>query len=93
MDQQAKKHLQEEFDAALEEKDQHISVLQTQVQSKESVRDCRRDRCWGSVGQPRGAMFLWGFLFLFFKKDIVKMCCFPSVNFKSHLKFLILIFF
>ncbi|RXN01830.1 Integrin alpha-9 [Acipenser ruthenus] len=31
MDQQAKKHLQEEFDAALEEKDQHITVLQTQV--------------------------------------------------------------
>ncbi|XP_024421625.2 golgin subfamily A member 4 isoform X3 [Desmodus rotundus] len=31
MDQQAKKHLQEEFDALLEEKDQHISVLQTQV--------------------------------------------------------------
>uniref|UniRef100_A0A8C5HB82 GRIP domain-containing protein n=1 Tax=Gouania willdenowi TaxID=441366 RepID=A0A8C5HB82_GOUWI len=31
MDQQAKKHLQEEFDAALEEKDQMISVLQTQV--------------------------------------------------------------
>ncbi|KAJ6661942.1 hypothetical protein lerEdw1_012789 [Lerista edwardsae] len=31
MDQQAKKHLQDEFDAALEEKDQLISVLQTQV--------------------------------------------------------------
>lgn len=31
MDQQAKKHLQDEFDAALEEKDQFISVLQTQV--------------------------------------------------------------
>ncbi|XP_058507036.1 golgin subfamily A member 4 isoform X2 [Solea solea] len=31
MDQQAKKHLQEEFDAALEEKDQMISVLHTQV--------------------------------------------------------------
>ncbi|XP_053077678.1 golgin subfamily A member 4 isoform X3 [Acinonyx jubatus] len=31
MDQQAKKRLQEEFDASLEEKDQHISVLQTQV--------------------------------------------------------------
>ncbi|XP_034340373.1 golgin subfamily A member 4 isoform X4 [Arvicanthis niloticus] len=31
MDQQAKKHLQEEFDACLEEKDQYISVLQTQV--------------------------------------------------------------
>ncbi|TRY55049.1 hypothetical protein DNTS_020779 [Danionella cerebrum] len=31
MDQQAKKHLQEEFDATLEEKDQMISVLQTQV--------------------------------------------------------------
>ncbi|KAG8442722.1 hypothetical protein GDO86_011499, partial [Hymenochirus boettgeri] len=31
MDQQAKKHLQEEFDASLEEKDQFISVLQTQV--------------------------------------------------------------
>ncbi|XP_072564797.1 golgin subfamily A member 4-like isoform X4 [Paramormyrops kingsleyae] len=31
MDQQAKKHLQEEFDAALEEKDQLITVLQTQV--------------------------------------------------------------
>ena len=31
MDQQAKKHLQEEFDAALEEKDQRITVLQTQV--------------------------------------------------------------
>ncbi|MGH0119324.1 UNVERIFIED_CONTAM: hypothetical protein FKN15_002127 [Acipenser sinensis] len=31
MDQQAKKHIQEEFDAALEEKDQHITVLQTQV--------------------------------------------------------------
>ncbi|XP_067417466.1 golgin subfamily A member 4-like, partial [Emydura macquarii macquarii] len=30
MDQQAKKHLQEEFDASLEEKDQFISVLQTQ---------------------------------------------------------------
>lgn len=41
MDQQAKKHLQEEFDASLEEKDQHISVLQTQVKyekkSKESI--------------------------------------------------------
>lgn len=31
MDQQAKKHLQEEFDASLEEKDQLISVLQTQA--------------------------------------------------------------
>uniref|UniRef100_A0A250Y8A6 Golgin subfamily A member 4 n=2 Tax=Castor canadensis TaxID=51338 RepID=A0A250Y8A6_CASCN len=31
MDHQAKKHLQEEFDASLEEKDQYISVLQTQV--------------------------------------------------------------
>uniref|UniRef100_A0A8C5KJ69 Golgin A4 n=1 Tax=Jaculus jaculus TaxID=51337 RepID=A0A8C5KJ69_JACJA len=31
MDQQAKKHLQDEFDASLEEKDQIISVLQTQV--------------------------------------------------------------
>ncbi|XP_073776413.1 golgin subfamily A member 4 isoform X2 [Danio rerio] len=31
MDQQAKKHLQEEFDAALEEKDQMITVLHTQV--------------------------------------------------------------
>ncbi|KAF7659211.1 hypothetical protein LDENG_00001480 [Lucifuga dentata] len=31
MDQQAKKHLQEEFDVALEEKDQMITVLQTQV--------------------------------------------------------------
>ncbi|XP_078459032.1 golgin subfamily A member 4 isoform X4 [Lampetra planeri] len=31
MDQQAKKHLQQEFDASLEEKDQLISVLQTQV--------------------------------------------------------------
>ncbi|XP_057198291.1 golgin subfamily A member 4 isoform X3 [Triplophysa rosa] len=31
MDQQAKKHLQEGFDAALEEKDQRITVLQTQV--------------------------------------------------------------
>ena len=31
MDQQAKKHLQEEFDATLEEKDQMITVLQTQV--------------------------------------------------------------
>lgn len=34
MDQQAKKHLQEEFDASLEEKDQYISVLQTQVKKK-----------------------------------------------------------
>lgn len=34
MDQQAKKHLQEEFDAALEEKDQMITVLQTQVRSQ-----------------------------------------------------------
>lgn len=33
MDQQAKKHLQDEFDAALEEKDQMITVLQTQVSS------------------------------------------------------------
>lgn len=33
MDQQAKKHLQEEFDAALEEKDQMITVLQTQVRA------------------------------------------------------------
>lgn len=33
MDQQAKKHLQEEFDAALEEKDQMITVLQTQVKT------------------------------------------------------------
>ena len=31
MDQQAKKHLQDEFDATLEEKDQMITVLQTQV--------------------------------------------------------------
>ena len=31
MDHQAKKHLQEEFDATLEEKDQMITVLQTQV--------------------------------------------------------------
>uniref|UniRef100_A0A8C8H776 GRIP domain-containing protein n=1 Tax=Oncorhynchus tshawytscha TaxID=74940 RepID=A0A8C8H776_ONCTS len=31
VDQQTKKHLQEEFDAALEEKDQMITVLQTQV--------------------------------------------------------------
>ncbi|XP_078396219.1 golgin subfamily A member 4 isoform X2 [Cetorhinus maximus] len=31
MDQQAKKHLQDEFEAALEEKDQFIGVLQTQV--------------------------------------------------------------
>lgn len=31
MDQQAKRHLQEEFDACVEEKDQYISVLQTQV--------------------------------------------------------------
>ncbi|XP_060678897.1 golgin subfamily A member 4 isoform X1 [Hemiscyllium ocellatum] len=31
MDQQAKKHLQDEFEAALEEKDQLIGVLQTQV--------------------------------------------------------------
>ncbi|CAL8257679.1 unnamed protein product [Lota lota] len=31
MDQLAKKHLQEEFDATLEEKDQMITVLQTQV--------------------------------------------------------------
>lgn len=34
MDQQAKKHLQEEFDASLEEKDQYISVLQTQVKKE-----------------------------------------------------------
>lgn len=33
MDQQAKKHLQDEFDAALEEKDQMITVLQTQVRA------------------------------------------------------------
>lgn len=39
MDQQAKKHLQEEFDAALEEKDQMITVLQTQVRSHTYV-------CW-----------------------------------------------
>ena len=31
MDQQAKKHLQDEFDSVLEEKDQMITVLQTQV--------------------------------------------------------------
>uniref|UniRef100_A0A8C7T1I1 Golgin A4 n=1 Tax=Oncorhynchus mykiss TaxID=8022 RepID=A0A8C7T1I1_ONCMY len=31
VDQQTKKHIQEEFDAALEEKDQMITVLQTQV--------------------------------------------------------------
>ncbi|XP_072323461.1 golgin subfamily A member 4 isoform X2 [Scyliorhinus torazame] len=31
MDQQAKKHIQDEFEAALEEKDQLIGVLQTQV--------------------------------------------------------------
>ncbi|XP_038665754.1 golgin subfamily A member 4 isoform X2 [Scyliorhinus canicula] len=31
MDQQAKKHIQDEFEAALEEKDQFIGVLQTQV--------------------------------------------------------------
>lgn len=34
MDQQAKKHLQEEFDAALEEKDQMITVLQTQASNQ-----------------------------------------------------------
>lgn len=33
MDQQAKKHLQDEFDATLEEKDQMITVLQTQVRA------------------------------------------------------------
>lgn len=40
MDQQAKKHLQEEFDAALEEKDQMITVLQTQVKprTRQSLR-------------------------------------------------------
>lgn len=31
MDHLAKKHLQEEFDATLEERDQMITVLQTQV--------------------------------------------------------------
>ncbi|MCJ8730858.1 hypothetical protein PDJAM_G00189280 [Pangasius djambal] len=41
MDQQAKKHLQEEFDAALEEKDQMITVLQTQVAlMKKRIRGC-----------------------------------------------------
>ncbi|XP_017319168.1 golgin subfamily A member 4 isoform X2 [Ictalurus punctatus] len=41
MDQQAKKHLQEEFDAALEEKDQMITVLQTQVAlMKKRLRSC-----------------------------------------------------
>lgn len=40
MDQQAKKHLQEEFDAALEEKDQMITVLQTQVRSHNYISTC-----------------------------------------------------
>ncbi|XP_034157108.2 golgin subfamily A member 4 isoform X2 [Pangasianodon hypophthalmus] len=41
MDQQAKKHLQEEFDAALEEKDQMITVLQTQVAlMKKRIHGC-----------------------------------------------------
>lgn len=43
MDQQAKKHLQDEFDAALEEKDQMITVLQTQV----SVMVGRWEDCLG----------------------------------------------
>ncbi|KAF7710985.1 hypothetical protein HF521_009857 [Silurus meridionalis] len=37
MDQQAKKHLQEEFDAALEEKDQMITVLQTQTGDEQTA--------------------------------------------------------
>ncbi|XP_009946122.1 PREDICTED: golgin subfamily A member 4-like, partial [Leptosomus discolor] len=42
MDQQAKKHLQEEFDASLEEKDQLISVLQTQVSLlKQRLQNCQ----------------------------------------------------
>lgn len=37
MDQQAKKHLQDEFDATLEEKDQMITVLQTQVRADSRI--------------------------------------------------------
>lgn len=40
MDQQAKKHLQEEFDATLEEKDQMITVLQTQVKVRMWRPEC-----------------------------------------------------
>ncbi|XP_052326752.1 golgin subfamily A member 4-like isoform X2 [Oncorhynchus keta] len=39
VDQQTKKHLQEEFDAALEEKDQMITVLQTQKSSEEKMAE------------------------------------------------------
>lgn len=51
MDQQAKKHLQEEFDASLEEKDQYISVLQTQVRASER-------RC-GILGWREMQEFWW----------------------------------
>lgn len=46
MDQQAKRHLQEEFDACLEEKDQYISVLQTQVRE--------RAKAWKPVLEKQG---------------------------------------
>lgn len=49
MDQQAKKHLQEEFDAALEEKDQMITVLQTQVCVYMCIYICASARMYTGV--------------------------------------------
>lgn len=54
MDQQAKRHLQEEFDACVEEKDQYISVLQTQVRPGQSPEAVRAEQRWaGSRGLSR----------------------------------------
>ncbi|XP_060781327.1 golgin subfamily A member 4 isoform X2 [Neoarius graeffei] len=56
MDQQAKKHLQEEFDAALEEKDQMISVLQTQVAlMKKRLHGCPEALVSPEVGDAQTA--------------------------------------
>ncbi|XP_056291197.1 golgin subfamily A member 4 isoform X2 [Pseudoliparis swirei] len=54
MDQQAKKHLQEEFDVTLEEKDQMISVLQTQVSlSKKRSKGVTEGAVPAEGGVPR----------------------------------------
>lgn len=69
MDQQAKKHLQEEFDASLEEKDQYISVLQTQVKKK----------VWNFwIKENKGILmgYLIGSGFFFFKGLFLKLSAF-----------------
>ncbi|XP_051233199.1 golgin subfamily A member 4 isoform X2 [Dicentrarchus labrax] len=55
MDQQAKKHLQDEFDAALEEKDQMITVLQTQVALLKKRTKGVSDGAVGDVPQSEDA--------------------------------------